>query len=186
MARAPKDGPTGREAIEEIDRRLGGLLGPFAEGLAKIVEAAEKAQDAAGAREVTIDGAKGPVKVRAGYSVRVGGLAGSERAEAAAEAEAGRDPAEPVSEPEAPAAQEPVVDVFEDAAGWTLTADMPGVGEADLSVSAGGGRVTVETTGARRYRVETEAPAWVTASALERRLTNGVLELFAAKPGDPA
>lgn len=182
MARAPKDGPTGREAVEEIDRRLGGLLGPFAEGLAKIVEAAEKAQDAAGAREVTIDGAKGPVKVRAGYSVRVGGLAGGVRAEAAA----GRDPAEPVSEPEAPAAQEPVVDVFEDAAGWTLTADMPGVGEADLSVSAGGGRVTVETTGARRYRVETEAPAWVTAAALERRLTNGVLELSATKPGDAA
>lgn len=184
MARAPKDGPTGREAIEEIDRRLGGLLGGLTEGLAKLADAAEQAQAASGAREATIDTGKGPMRVRAGYSVRVGGLGG--RSETAVDT--GRDPAEPVSTPEAeaPAPAEPVVDVFEGPEGWSLTADMPGVAEADLRVAVAEGRVTVETTGVRRYRVETEAPGWLSADALETRLVNGVLELSAPRPGSAA
>ncbi len=185
MARTPKDGPKGREAIEEIDRRLGGLLGPLTEGLSKIVEAAEKAQEASGAREMTVDAGKGPMRVRAGYSVRVGGLGG------AGGVSGERDPAEPVSAGRAaegaaraprPTPIEPIVDVFDGPEGWSLTADMPGVGLDDLTVSAGNGRVTVETAGARRYRIETEAPDWVTAGALARRLTNGVLELSAPRP----
>lgn len=183
MTRATKDEQlTGREAIEEIDRRLGGLFGPLAEGLAKVVEAAEKAQEAAGAREMTIDTGKGPMRVRAGYSVRVGGLGGRAGAPEA------RDPAAPVSEPEAktePAPAEPVVDVFDGPEGWSLTADLPGVAESELAVTVGGGVVTVETTGARRYRAEAEAPGWLRAELLSRRLTNGVLELSAPRP-EPA
>jgi Molecular chaperone (small heat shock protein) len=185
MARAPKDGPTGREAIEEIDRRLGGLLGGLAEGLAKIADAAEAAQDASGAREATIETDKGPVRVRAGYSVRVGGLA----ARGGAAASSGRDPAEPVSpggakaaEPGAAPAVEPVLDVFEGPEGWRLAADMPGASEADLSVAVEGGRVIVESGGARRYRAEAEAPVWLTREMLEIRLANGVLELSAPRP----
>ena len=63
MARAPTNGPTGREAIEEIDRRLGGLLGGLTEGLARIADAAEQAEAASGAREATIDTGKGPMRV---------------------------------------------------------------------------------------------------------------------------
>jgi HSP20 family molecular chaperone IbpA len=185
MARTPKDGPTGREAIEEIDRRLGGLLGPLTEGLSKIVEAAEKAQDASGAREMTVDTGNGPVRFRAGYSVRVGGLGGS------AEWSSERDPAEPVSKgadeaaaaPEKPVV-EPLVDVFDGPEGWSLTADMPGVGLDDLSVTVADGRITVAAAGARRYRIETDAPGWLTAEALSRSLTNGVLELTAPRLGD--
>jgi HSP20 family molecular chaperone IbpA len=180
----PKDGPketiSGREAIEEIDRRLGGLLGPLTEGLTKIVEAAEKAQAASGAREMTVDTGKGPMRFRAGYSVRVGGLGGT------SEWSSERDPAEPVStakpKPAEPAPVEPIVDVFDGPEGWSLTADMPGVGLDDLTVRVAGGVVSVTADGARRYRVETEAPAWLTVEALERRLTNGVLELTAPRP----
>ena len=181
MARSPKDGPTGRAAIEEIDRRLGGLLGPLTEGLARIADAAEQAQAAAGAREFTIDTGKGPMRLRAGYSVRVGGLGGT------AEASSGRDPAAPVHEPKAkpkPAAIEPAVDVFEDAQGWSLTADLPGATLDALSLSLDAGMLTLETTGSRLYRASVEVPGWLTLAAIDRRLANGVLELSAPSPGD--
>ena len=187
MARQPDSGrsggPTGREAIEEIDRRLGGLLGPLAEGLAKLADAAEKAQAASGAREFTLDTGKGPVRLRADYSVRVGSVA--ERLARAGSA--GRDPSQPLREPQTapaqPEAAEPALDVFEDETGWSLTADMPGASLEALSLAVEGGTLTIATAGSRRYRAEVAVPAWVTADALERRLANGVLELSAARPG---
>jgi hypothetical protein len=183
MSRRPDDGLKGREAIEEIDRRLGGLLGPLAEGLAKLVDAAEKAQGSA--QEATIETARGPVKVRTGLSVRMGALAGR-----AVVGGTGRDPAKPVNPAAAarpagaakpaPEAAEPHYDVFEDASGWSLTADMPGAAEHEIAVSVADGRVVVETTGARRWRLEADAPPWVRDPAL--RVANGVVELTAARP----
>lgn len=182
MARAPKSGPTGREAIEEIDRRLGGLLGPLTEGLARLADAAEKAQDAAGAREFTIDTGNGPVRLRAGYAVRVGGLGGK------AAATGGRDPAAPVREPgpqagpSAAVFTEPAVDVFEDAQGWSLTTDLPGATLDALTLTLEAGVLMLETTGTRRYRAAVDVPPWLTLPAIERRLANGVLELTAPRP----
>jgi HSP20 family molecular chaperone IbpA len=182
MSRRPDDGLKGREAIEEIDRRLGGLLGPLAEGLAKLVDAAEKAQGSA--QEATIETGRGPMKVRTGLSVRMGALAGQSRA-----GSGGRDPAKPVNPAtaarpvhaaaSAPQAAEPHYDVFEDAAGWSLTADMPGAAEHEIAVSVADGRVIVETTGSRRWRLATDAPDWVRAPVL--RVANGVVELTAAR-----
>jgi len=193
---------TGREAIEEIDRRLGGLLGPLAEGLARIVDAAEKAQgSAAGAQparhEATVETARGPVKLRTGLSVHVGGRAA--RTAAMDRSAPARDPANPVSEPPAappsappsaaarPAAEtapaEPHYDLFETETAWSLTAELPGAAEADLSLTLGDGRLTVETTCARRWRLSVDAPAWLTREALSPRLVNGILDL-AAQRGD--
>ncbi|SEA37070.1 Hsp20/alpha crystallin family protein [Rubrimonas cliftonensis] len=174
----------GREAIEEIDRRLGGLLGPLAEGLARIVDAAEKAQDADdGRREATVETSRGPVKMRSGFSVKVGGLAGG-----------GRDPARPVATPAAaaqpaetplaePRVAEPHHDVFETETSWSLAAELPGAAEADLTLTLSNGRLTVETTGARRWRLSVDAPAWLTREALSTRLVNGILDLAAQRGG---
>lgn len=181
----------GREAIEEIDRRLGGLLGPLAEGLARIVDAAEKAQDAGdGSREATVETSRGPVKMRSGFTVKVGGLAGGGRAETA------RDPARPVATPTAAAQPaeppvggtdraEPHHDVFETETSWSLAAELPGAAEADLTLALADGRLTVETAGARRWRLVVDAPAWLTREALSTRLVNGILDI-AAQRGDDA
>jgi HSP20 family molecular chaperone IbpA len=185
----------GRAAIEEIDRRLGGLLGPLAEGLARVVDAAERAQQAGGAHEATVETARGPLKVRTGFSVRVAG--------APAAAAAARDPARPVRPASASAAQpspaqpspvapaedpsaEPAWDAFEDADAWSLTADMPGVAPGDLAVTvAPDGAVSVATTGRRRFRLDAQGPAWLSEATLETRLSNGVLDLSARRRAPP-
>ena len=170
---------TGRAAIEEIDRRLGGLLGPLAEGLAKVVDAAEKAQG--GRSDATVQTSRGPVSVRSGLTVRVGGLAGGGDA-----APAGRDPAQPTHAEPRPAAPQPVPepphDVFETATEWSLTADLPGAAEADLAWALEDGTLSVETTGARRWRLSAPTPDWLRADILEPRLSNGVLEMRAIRP----
>jgi len=168
---------TGRAAIEEIDRRLGGLLGPLAEGLAKVVDAAEKAQSRQS--DATVQTSRGPVSVRSGLTVRVGGLAGGADA-----APAGRDPAKPThaAQPAPAPAPEPPHDVFETATEWSLTADLPGAAEADLAWTLEDRRLAVETTGARRWRLSAPTPDWLRADMLEPRLSNGVLEMRAVRP----
>lgn len=151
----------------EIDRRLGGLLGPLAEGLARVVEAAEKAGDAGDApHEATVETARGPMTVRAGYSVRMGGRTVSASS----------------APPAAVQATEPTYETYDGPDGWTLTAETPGAAAADLRVRREGARLVAETVGARRWRLEVTPPGWAAGLEADARLMNGVLDIAIRRP----
>ncbi len=192
-------GPKGRAAIEEIDRRLGGVLGPLAEGLARLVDAAEAARrdgsqgggmQGDGVREATVQTSRGPVRIRSGLSVRVGGLPGE------AARPVGRDPAEPVAagaatgggaapadagQPAAGPADEPPHDLFATEDAFALSADLPGATEATLTWGLRDAMLTIETPAPRRRRLTVPCPAWLDAGALRISLVNGVLEMTAER-----
>ena len=157
MTRRRRDGPTGRDAFEEIERRLGDVLGEFGEALKRAADAADRDEDAAGT---------GP-RLRTHVDLRVGGLA------------AGRAGPHDAPRAETPA---PVHEIHEDDAAWTLVAELPGADEADLEITLAEGRLAVSAGAPRPRRLEVPAPAWLRLEALERRLVNGILELRAPRP----
>jgi len=71
----------------------------------------------------------------------------------------------------------------EDAAGFTLVMDMPGIAKDQLAVTVEGAVVRLQSReGApRQYRAAYELPADLDVSASEARLENGVLTLKLAK-----
>ncbi|MEO6364218.1 MAG: Hsp20/alpha crystallin family protein [Caldimonas sp.] len=87
----------------------------------------------------------------------------------------------------------PPVDIVEDATGITLTADLPGVTENDLSIGIDGRKLTLEAplklgeanalvsvyaeVQANRYRRSFELSGELDTSAVEARLKDGVLTL---------
>ncbi len=75
------------------------------------------------------------------------------------------------------------VQAQEDDKAWTITLDVPGVSREDLSISAEGAVVRIETRqeAPRRYRAVYELPQEIDVEATEARLENGVLTLKLAK-----
>jgi HSP20 family molecular chaperone IbpA len=131
--------------------------------------------------------------VRTGLTVRTAGGASPARSTGPG----GRDPARPMASPAAktapgrspaahPDADTPPHDVHETATDWSLTADMPGAAEHDLSIALENRMMTIEATGARRWRLTVEAPAWLTDAMVEPTLNNGVLALHATRPAGEA
>lgn len=161
------DQVTGREALDAIERRLGGLLGSLAETLGKVADAAEAPPGA---------DAGSPARTRTSVSIRVGGLAAG-----AGPAPQGRPPGRTTAGPDrdgdAPADAAIRHEVHEDATGWSLIAELPGAGPEDLGLTLEDGRLRIEVCGSRPRRLEVEAPARLALAALEVRLVNGILEL---------
>lgn len=168
----------GREALDEMETRLGDIASALKTAFGAVVDAAEKGVDRSGAMD--FDGGRG----RASFGVRVGGL----NARARSAPQAGRDPAEPIrtgsgasSKPSAEPSEDdraPLVDVYDEADAFVLTAELPGVadGDVDVQVVVGEGLV-LQTTGARRFRHVAELPGGLDAGALTSRLVNGILEI---------
>ncbi|MEM1264657.1 MAG: Hsp20/alpha crystallin family protein [Pseudomonadota bacterium] len=149
---------TGREALEEIDLRLGGLLGALSETLGQVVEAAEARGQ---------EGGRG-VKVDTGVRVRMGGL------------DVDRDP-EPTPKPEPPAARKPDIEVYDEPTSWTVTAELPGISPDDLDVTRVDGALRIRTSGARRFEASVPVPDALSGAVLDIRLKNGILEIRAEK-----
>lgn len=163
MTRRRQDGPSGREAFDEIERRLGGLLGSLGEAVGRALDAAA----AAGENDPPQAGGSGRARARTHVRVRVGGFT----TEAGGSSD-GREPEPAV----------PLHESFEDADGWTLTADMPGARSETIEISREDQALRVRSDGVRRWQLLVEAPAYATPERLTRRVTNGVLELRAPAP----
>lgn len=186
-ADGPGEGPTGREALEEMERRLGALLGTLAQRLGEAADAA----DAARGVDVDLGGGRG-AKAQASVRVRVGGL------DVGAASQGARGPAAGPPRPDAKAAPgaapaphpaapgEPRHELHDDAEGWSLIADLPGATPEDLRLSLEDGRLIVEALGPRPRRLEVPAPARLALDALEVRLVNGILELRLPPAAPPA
>lgn len=175
----------GKEALNEIGARLGDLFGAVRSAIDEIGKSGEVGRDAGaqdGRKDFTVDVGEGPIRATAGWRVRVGGLAGDADA---SNADFSSDPIKTASrdqtKPDTAAARECLVEVFDEADAWIMTAELPGVDAADLRVALEDGAVLVETSGARRYVHREAIPAalWSTLDqdGLESRLANGILEI---------
>ncbi len=171
------EGPKGREAIENIEARLGGLVGGLSEALGR---AADRLRETADEAERAGGGARGG-PLEAHVSVRVGGLAAG-----AAHGSAPEDRAAPAgearSEPEPP--RRPDLETWETETGWRLAAELPGVALDGVEIAIAEGRLALTAEGARRYAAETAVPGWLEEGLIERGLVNGILELRAERPVD--
>lgn len=194
MARKPgsgqDEGPRGREAFEEIDRRLGDMLGPLGAGigaaLGRIVEAAEKAAEQPGGKPGGAAGAASPFHVSGGLRMRVGdqeftssfGDAQDEGDAAPPRREARAAPVQPEDGEPAPAEYE----CWTEGRTWVLTAEIPGATPGAISLDISGGTLTATISGDPPRRIRVDAPP-VALGAIDMRLANGVLELRAELPG---
>lgn len=167
-------------AQEQIDLRLGGLLGELGSAL---TEAIEKL-DAQGAGEVqterTFDSGAGPVRASAGVRIRtLGGTTSAARQT--------RAPDKPVNRP-APATEEPAArpitaTILDNATSWQLIAELPGVDTDGVDLKVDGTRLSITATGrGRAYASVFDLPPGATEDALKLTVQNGILEIFFNKP----
>lgn len=73
--------------------------------------------------------------------------------------------------------REPLVDVFDEGEEIIVTAELPGVAEEDITLSASGSVLTLETGGTHRYAKEISLPAAVEATSLRHSYRNGILQV---------
>lgn len=159
----PKDDPT--KSIRAIEERLLGI----AQSLKQAFAAAEDAvKQGGGAHDATSKTSRGPIVAQTTVRMRVGGFA--------AQLGAAANRSEPLHEPK-PQAREPLIDSYEEADALVVTAELPGVLEGDITVAVEDGELVIESAGARRYRAALPLPPGLDPARLERRLTNGILEI---------
>ncbi|MEM8595053.1 MAG: Hsp20/alpha crystallin family protein [Pseudomonadota bacterium] len=204
-----RKGPKGREALEEIEARLGtvfGALGAALKGAVDVASTAETAgkegvefsRDRKGRGEDGPDtGGRGagigPIRTHSSVRVRVGGLDIGDPSETSDPEE--RDVTRPVNrpssssrEPKSAASEEPrpltLTTNLEDGM-WIVTAEVPGVGGDQVSVSVEGGTLSIEASGIFHYRGTIATPPGLDTASLTHRVTNGILELSGAvTPGE--
>jgi HSP20 family protein len=73
--------------------------------------------------------------------------------------------------------REPLVDVFDEGEDIVVTAELPGVAEEELTLSASGSVLTLETSGSSRYAREIPLPAPVDPRSLRHGYRNGILRV---------
>lgn len=73
--------------------------------------------------------------------------------------------------------REPLVDVFDEGDEFAVTAELPGVKEAEIAVEFKADRLTIESKGDRRYAKEIVLPGEVDPESLHKKYNNGVLEM---------
>ncbi|MGL4243554.1 MAG: Hsp20/alpha crystallin family protein [Beijerinckiaceae bacterium] len=179
-ARDPFGNLTGLAALSEIGRRLGDLG-------AQVKDAVNASQTggAAGERQFTIETADGPVRgvTQSSFRVRTLADAAGRSAPRRSGGMAGRAERTRPQAPDVDGAREPMVDCFDEGDAVLVTAELPGVLAGEISLSVEAGVLTIETTGARRYRARQPLPAPVDAGSLSHEFRNGILEARIAKAG---
>ena len=75
--------------------------------------------------------------------------------------------------------REPLVDVFDDADGIQIVAEMPGVSQPDIEVDVNGDIVRISaSSGARKYQKELLLSRAVQADDMTWTYQNGILEIL--------
>ncbi|MEM9342706.1 MAG: hypothetical protein AAGA87_06645 [Pseudomonadota bacterium] len=156
---------------QEIDLRLDGLFGDLGRALgdvlAKLDEAGGEVRHAR-----SFDTGDGPIRAQADIRFRMGGLEGG----------ASTATPEPVK-PESPKPRDITATILSEGPHWSLTAELPGVTEADLDLTVTDGQITITAAGqGRAYTGTFDAPATLTKDSLTVSLRNGILDLSAEVP----
>jgi HSP20 family protein len=85
----------------------------------------------------------------------------------------------------APAAPQPIVDVYQDGDWVIVIAELPGADPGDIVCRAENTRLLIEAEGGRRYRKDLTLPVPVQPDSLTRTLRNGILEVRLARAETP-
>jgi HSP20 family molecular chaperone IbpA len=131
------------------------------------------------------DTGKGPVRAEIGLRVRGLGqdLPGARfRTRPARAADPAPDSAGSAPDPE----REVVLTGYPDRGGWTLAADLPGVGPEDVSVDVQDGVLDLTTRGPRRYRGRATLPPGIDPARMTVTVRNGVLAVTFPPAGEPS
>jgi HSP20 family protein len=73
--------------------------------------------------------------------------------------------------------REPLVDVFNEGEEIVVTAELPGVTDEELTLTATASNLSLKTAGARRYSKEIALPVPVDPASLRRSFRNGILQV---------
>lgn len=168
-----------KDAAQEIDIGLNGLLGALGDAIGEMVTKLEDGHSGALSRDHVFETEKGPIRAHAGVRLRMGGL----------DAGSGSHPApKPVnpnrSSPNQPVSPKPKTleyDVFEEKNGWIFAADLPGVSAEELQLTHEGSLLELKTTGARLFTASVDLECEFDFEQIETRLQNGVLTLTIPK-----
>jgi HSP20 family protein len=163
-ARPSRDPQADIDAAEAAAAQLGlgGLFGTLR-------EAVERLGQASGGGEKTIDVGGREGRMVFGYSVRMG-LDGA--------AEPFGNVADNGRAPDAAAPRQPIIDVYADGADIVVVAELPGIGEADVSVALEDAALLIAAAG---WRKRVDLPAAVAPDSLRRSCRNGILEVRLAR-----
>jgi len=170
MTKKTTDKPNSADGVQEIE--LGGLfrgLGDFVNLLGKLVQSDETVEKGEGAFRVK--GQDEQLRGVYGFSIRsgIGGSAphiqafGNMRTGGAGFVVDG--------------AIEPLLDLFDEGNEIVITAELPGVLEAEIFARLNGDKLTIKTTGDRLYAKQIIIEKPLIAASLRQSYSNGVLEL---------
>jgi HSP20 family protein len=77
----------------------------------------------------------------------------------------------------ATAARQPIAEVFEEGDEIVVVAELPGADPARITCTVEGSTLSIEASGAQRYRKSLALPARVTREGLKTSFQNGILEV---------
>ncbi|MFT6103976.1 MAG: HSP20 family molecular chaperone IbpA [Paracoccaceae bacterium] len=181
-----KDDP--KKQTKNIGTNFENLFEAISEAIEEITDRIEDGKSGTGAQQDGVFGSKNsPLRAQTGFRVRMGGLnATSDITRTPRPVNPNR--ARQQTAPPLPKTKEVTllsVDVFENDGDWMLTADMPGIGTDDLTLSQDdAGMLTIQTTGRRHYQASVPLPEGVAVADLGVSLHNGILEIKTQKDSD--
>jgi HSP20 family protein len=162
-------GPKGLDAIEEIARRLGGIVETVQEAIKSGGDTGE------GGRDFKIDTPLGPLSGR--YSMSVKSAVGGSRTSSP-----GSVRRKPTEEPAAnPTAREPMIDAFDEPDAVVVTADIPGLRLEDVFISCEPGHLVLKISGAAPFTRRIPFPMLTPDHSPRVRMSNGILEIRVIK-----
>lgn len=161
------------DAASGIDNGLNALFETLGDALTTMLNRVEDGHTGSVHRDQVFETNKGPIRAHAGIKLRMGGLDATEVSDQAKPV----NPARPTASPEAPKAKPIIYDVMDDNDDWIITADLPGVANADLAFDQDRTTLLVMTTGTRLYegRIDLDSPFSLTEISSQMR--NGILTL---------
>ncbi|MEK7211989.1 MAG: Hsp20/alpha crystallin family protein, partial [Patescibacteria group bacterium] len=159
----------------EFDLGLGGFLGGLFQGVEKLINLAEKAEQAGGEfrKEGELRGGskERPMRGVYGFTVKTGlGKEGS-RVQTFGNIKKTKQG------PRVMETREPLVDVFDEQDSIMVIAELPGVQENEIKLEVKGDVLNLETTGEKKYAKEVLLPAKVNNASQEMSFKNGILEV---------
>jgi HSP20 family molecular chaperone IbpA len=195
QAEQPSDQPSAASGftVDGVDGITGivGALRGLVEQLAAAArqpgaeaDSSDSGRDASGENAHTVTLGGGKARMVFGYTLRIGN-------DGISAEPFGNVPAEtPAQRPEkragaAPAALQPIVEVYQDGDIVFVIAELPGADPARIVCQAEGARLSIEAAGARNYRKDLTLPVPVRPDSIVQSLQNGILEVRLTKAAAP-
>lgn len=158
------------------------LIGGFLKGLEKLVNLAERVEEAGGEikKQGEIKGLRKDVKGIYGFSIRTG-IGRKPEIQTFGNIKPVKERARPKPEFKITETREPIVDIFDEKDHILIVAELPGINEEKVEINLKGDILILEAgeagEGKKKYYKEILLPSKVNADIEERTYKNGILEI---------